>query len=107
MRKSFPTLLIFSSTNDPHVQAVVPLINSKTVSYICDLSQFGITAAASLDPQDSESLVLHHANGDQISFRNVETIWWRRPQPFTQSKDLEPSVNEFIVEEQTQFWSGL
>jgi glutathione synthase/RimK-type ligase-like ATP-grasp enzyme len=92
---------------DSHVQAVVPLIDSKTVTYVCDLADFGISVAASLDPESPQSILLQHSNGDHVSFENVEAIWWRRPPPFAKKEKVEPSINDFIFEEQTEFWSGL
>jgi glutathione synthase/RimK-type ligase-like ATP-grasp enzyme len=107
MRKSFPNLIIFSSIDDAHVQAVVPLIDSKTTVYVCDLGRFGRTVAASLDPENPESIALQQADGNIVSFQNVKAVWWRRPQPFAENPKLDKSVNEFVTEEKAQFWSGL
>src|SRR5262245_5846697 len=107
MIQLYPTLIIFAPTDDDHVRAVLPLIDSKTLVYVCDLSQFGSAFAGSLNPLDPLSISLQDSNGNEISFRNLETIWWRRILPFAGQENLEPSVNEFLTEEKIQFWSGL
>lgn len=107
MATLFPSLLIVSAAEDPHVQTVLLLIPFATLSYVCDFSQFGAKFAASVRPGEPESHLLQNSDGNQISFQNLEVIWWRKPQPFSRRSNLEPAIQDFIVEQETQFWAGL
>lgn len=107
MTTQFPSLLVISCIEDPHVQGVLPLIPSENLSYVCDFSQFGVKVAASIRPGEPDSVLLQNSDGTQISLHNLEVIWWRKPQSFSRRSNLEPLIRDFIVEQQTQFWAGL
>ena len=101
MSKRYPTLLIFSSASDEHVQAVLPYLNSKTMPCICDFSSPNL---ASVIPGETASFSMLDAVGDRIFFENVESIWWRNPSSF--SSNVSTEIAEFVEAQNTQFWGG-
>lgn len=107
MATLFPSLLVVSAIEDPHVQSVLPLIPSKPLSYVCDFSKFGVKFTASIRPGEPDSVLLQDCDRKQISLQNLEVIWWRKPQSFSRRSNLEPPIHDFIVEQETQFWAGL
>lgn len=106
MPKLEPTLIVFSTPEDSHVRAVLPLISSKTLTYVCDFSEFGTTLCGSISPGKPPSGTFRNSMGDEISFHNVEAIWWRRPQEFRAQDGFDGAIQDFIEGERAQFWSG-
>lgn len=101
-----PNLLIFSESEDSHVQAVLPHLVPGTVPLICDFSLFSGGYSASVFVSDDPLVAVHDQSGAKFLLDRLEAIWWWRPTPFP-TRNHSGQVAEFMVEEHSHFWAGL
>lgn len=77
-------ILIVSSPQDVHVQAVGPELDALEVDWqVLDLSSFParLTLTADVSDDGAAQRLVGPDIGD-LALSNCEAIWWRRPQPF-------------------------
>jgi glutathione synthase/RimK-type ligase-like ATP-grasp enzyme len=102
----YPTVLIFSTFDDPHVSAVIPRLSAASVPLVCDLSRFGLDFGASAKLSSSFSMTLQSKTGNRFSFEKLETVWWRRPEPFILNEKFTEPVARYVQQENLAFWGG-
>jgi hypothetical protein len=107
MPSHHPTLLIFSSANDDHVQKVMQHLTDNTLVLICDFSLFSKECCASILFSDPPCIAIHNQNGEKFYLDRVDAVWWWRPTSFPLQDHLSKEVGEFLIEEYSHFWAGL
>ena len=87
-------ILIVSSPDDEHATAVLRRLDALGhESRLLDLSAFPTDLTVSMRYESTDGAdALRSAIGDQ-PLAQVDAVWWRRPQPFELSPDLEDGVD--------------
>jgi hypothetical protein len=96
-------ILIISSPQDVHAQAVQKALDAKGVAHrMIDLSEFpmrmdlGISMAGGGLPQ----LALRLADGTRVDVRAASAVWWRRPQPYGLPVEMTDPVNRSFAHQE-------
>lgn len=102
----FPTTLIFSTVDDPHVQAVIPKLPKESVPLVIDFSECGTRYCSTFNISSCE-LLIESSTGYTFSTARLESVWWRRPQPFPFDDTMHGKDSaSFVLDEHTCFWAG-
>lgn len=102
----WPTCLIVSTVNDEHVHAVVSCLSEDTTPLILDFSKYCVEFVATFSSPSSIQLRLDASSGDVVVLDRVESVWWRRPQPFSIPPNLASPDAVFMRAEYEHFWTG-
>ncbi|MBD9599277.1 hypothetical protein IB252_05420 [Pseudomonas sp. PDM10] len=101
-----PSCIIFSHPSDVHVTAVLENLDKGTVPYILDFGEFCRSFGASLKLGEKSALQLTSSSGDRLEVSELETIWWRRPQPIYAEVPSDIKTHSFVNEEYLRFWQS-
>ncbi len=96
-------ILIISSAQDVHAQAVQKALDARGVAHrLLDLAEFpmrmdlGISMADSGPPQ----LALRLSDGTRLDMRSASAVWWRRPQPYGLPAEMTDPVNRAFAHQE-------
>lgn len=106
MSRLYPTCLIFSHRKDIHTTAVISKLSSSTFPFICDFSLFGNAMTGSVGTDAFSEPLLTLSSGIEIAYDKLETIWWRRPQPYFAHPPEEPGLARYVSDENYRFWES-
>jgi glutathione synthase/RimK-type ligase-like ATP-grasp enzyme len=111
-KECFQVILIISSPDDIHAQAVVEQLHKQGIQdvRILNLSEFPmhmdmkIYLRNNLPRQSS----LTFADGYHLPMSEVRAIWWRRPQPFMLPPEItDPTYRQFAMAEAATAFQGM
>jgi glutathione synthase/RimK-type ligase-like ATP-grasp enzyme len=105
------TVLIISSLDDVHAQAVMVALAARGGSEVelLGLSDFPQRLALSMAFEDGKhSFALHRPGGQTFDLDRVRAVWWRRPQAFVLPEAItDPAHRRFAISEATTAFQGL
>jgi hypothetical protein len=96
-----PHSLIVSHGEDEHALAVVSKFDPRAIPFILDFREFGRSVVGALEPHSPSPLSLTLASGTELSFGELVSIWWRRPQTYSAK-----GTSNYVYEENLRFWES-
>jgi glutathione synthase/RimK-type ligase-like ATP-grasp enzyme len=107
-----PVVLIFSTSQDLHAQAVCYELNRLALArpYIVDTSSWPGEGSIELRPGGERDLSVLRLPGVEVEIRppQVAGIWWRRPTGFRSPDGVaDPKILEMITQQATHLFRGL
>lgn len=105
------TILIVSSLDDAHAQAVMEELSGRrgVDVELLDLSEFPdrLTLSMTFDIKGIQ-FCLRRSGGRRLDLGDVTAVWWRRPQPFKLPSSLTGYANrQFALSESSTAFQGL
>jgi hypothetical protein len=102
-------ILIISHPQDLHCRAVVQVLQSRGVTpALLDLSRFPTLTAVELAYGNGNTMRLRDREWGDVDLAEVESVWWRRPQPFgVPSEVTDPVFRAFAMSEAREAFGGL
>ena len=103
------TILILSSVQDVHAQAVLAALAAQgEPAELVDLSEFPTRLALSMAFDNGRrKFELRRRGGGALDLDAVRAVWWRRPQSFEPPLEMAPAHRRFAVSEATTAFQGL
>src|SRR5215831_3736328 len=105
------TVLIVSSLEDLHAQAVMQALSAESdvAVELLDLSEFPSKLAVSAAFEgNAHRFSIRREGGGYLDLSKVGAVWWRRPRPFGLPVEMTDSVHRrFALSETTTFFDGL
>jgi glutathione synthase/RimK-type ligase-like ATP-grasp enzyme len=103
------TVLILSNLEDVHARAVMGALAAQgTHAELVDLSEFPTRLALSLAFEDRRRrFQLRRLGGGALDLATVESVWWRRPQPFSPPAGLDEAGFRLSMSESRTAFQGL
>src|SRR5690349_5761058 len=102
-------ILIISFPADEHFRSVASHLSKQGRDYcLVDLSSFPMATTLSAEylSQGPEELTLCLSGDMQIPLKEVQSVWWRRPQPF-RFPQMSPAHLRFAASESASGFQGL
>jgi hypothetical protein len=95
------TVLILSTVDDAHAQAVMNALTAQGArAELVDLSEFPTRLALSMAFEGARRrLELRRRGGGALDLDSVSAVWWRRPQPFRLPEGMDPAHQRFAFSE--------
>ncbi len=105
-------ILIISSPDDVHVQAVMRELDKQGEKDVrlLNLSDFPMHMDMRMHFQNNSQreLTLTFPDGYQVSLEAVKSVWWRRPQPFgLPPRMTDPTIRHFAMSEAATAFQGM
>ena len=103
------TILILSNLEDVHAQAVMGALAAQGAhAELVDLSEFPTRLALSLAFEDGRRrFQLRRLGGGALDLDLVQSVWWRRPQPFSPPARLDQAGLRLSLSESRTAFQGL
>jgi glutathione synthase/RimK-type ligase-like ATP-grasp enzyme len=103
------TILILSSVGDAHAQAVMDALAAQGSSAeLVDLSEFPTRLSLAMAFEGGRRrLELRRRGGGMLDLDSINAVWWRRPQPFRLSADVDRAHQRFALSEAATAFQGL
>lgn len=104
------SVLIVSSPLDVHAQAVSRALAARGAAFeLLDLADFPVRLRLSMHYAGAgRNFELRHGDGRAIDLSAVQSVWWRRPQPFTLPDAIvDPDARAFAMSEANTAFHGL
>jgi glutathione synthase/RimK-type ligase-like ATP-grasp enzyme len=103
------TILILSTVPDVHAQAVLTALAERGArAELIDLAEFPTQLSLSLTFDDgARRFSLRRRGGAALDLEAVKAVWWRRPQPFRPSAELNDTGRRYAVSEAATAFHGL
>jgi len=98
-----PVILIVSSLDDDHAVAVMRHLDAIGVEHrLLDLSAFPRTLrlTCALDGAGALQRCGFRSDDEEIDLLGIETVWWRRPQPFELDDEIATDAHRLFVHEE-------
>ena len=103
-------IAVVSHAEDPHAEAVLRHLRQLGApATLIDLSALPDRATLTISYQHARQPQLRYRNGtgDMLDFRDVRTVWWRRPQAPEPASIVDPDVRLFVLNEWHEALNGL
>lgn len=104
-------ILIISSPQDVHAQAVMRELERRDVSEarILNLSDFPMRMEVSmrLDNNGTSDFAIRFPDGQRVGMDEVTAVWWRRPQPFVLPPQVSAGNRYFAMTEAATAMQGM
>jgi hypothetical protein len=102
-------ILIISSRRDGHVGAVTTHINAAGMQWVrVNTEDFATNVEVDLSPTEGNGSLFIKDSGKLIQLRDVEAVWYRKPDPVDlRHFDLEGGASEYVEAEFTEVIMGL
>jgi glutathione synthase/RimK-type ligase-like ATP-grasp enzyme len=104
------TVLILSNADDVHAQTVMAALAAQGVNTeLVDLSEFPGQLALCMEfyGKDCRRFELRRRNGGVLDLNSVNSVWWRRPQPFRLPLSMSQAHQRFALSEAATAFQGL
>ena len=104
------TVLIVSSLEDPHANAVMTALRARDAGVeLLDLAEFPTRLSLSMGFEEgAHRFALKRKGGGELDLAEISAVWWRRPQPFRLPASVTAPVSQrFAMSEARTAFAGL